>query len=54
MSVTSNEASHLAFGPILEGLIRVKFNDINEIRQENILANFYQECIIRNHRSYEL
>ena len=32
MSVTSNEASHLAFGPILEGLIRVKFNDINEIK----------------------
>ena len=33
MSVTSNEASHLAFGPILEGLVRVKFNDINEIRK---------------------
>ena len=32
MSVTSNEASHLAFGPILEGLVRVKFNDINEIK----------------------
>ena len=31
MSVTSNEASHEAFGPILDGLIRVKFNDINEI-----------------------
>ena len=29
-------------------------SNINEIRQENILANFYQECIIRNHRSYEL
>jgi acetylornithine aminotransferase len=32
MSVTSNEASHQAFGPILEGLVRVKFNDINEIK----------------------
>ena len=33
MSVTSNEVSHLAFGPILEGLVRVKFNDINAIRE---------------------
>ncbi len=33
MSVTSNKVSHQAFGPILEGLIRVKFNDIDEIRE---------------------
>ena len=33
MSVTSNKVSHLAFGPILEGLIRVKFDDINEIKE---------------------
>ena len=33
MSVTSNEVSHQAFGPILEGLIRVKFNDIDEFRE---------------------
>ena len=33
MSVTSNEVSHLAFGPILEGLIRVQFNDIDQIKK---------------------
>ena len=31
MSVTSNKMSHEAFGPILDGLIRVKFNDMNEL-----------------------
>ncbi len=31
MSVTSNTLSHQAFGPILDGLIRVKFNDIEEL-----------------------
>ena len=33
MSATSNEVSHLAFGPILDGLVRVRFNDINEIKK---------------------
>ena len=33
MSATSNEVSHLAFGPILDGLVRVKFNDIEEIKK---------------------
>ncbi len=33
MSVTSNEVSHLAFGPILEGLVRVQFNDIDQIKK---------------------
>ena len=33
MSATSNESSHLAFGPILDGLVRVKFNDIDEIKK---------------------
>jgi len=31
MSVTSNISSHEAFGPILDGLIRVKFNDSDEL-----------------------
>ena len=31
MSATGNENSHNAFGPILDGIIRVKFNDIEEI-----------------------
>ena len=33
MSVTANEASHQAFGPILDGLVRVKFDDINEFKK---------------------
>ncbi len=33
MSVTSNTTSHNAFGPILDGLIRVKFDDIEEIKK---------------------
>ncbi len=37
MSVTSNKMSHKAFGPILDGLIRVKFNDINEF--ESVIQN---------------
>ena len=37
MSVTSNLMSHEAFGPILDGLIRVKFNDINEL--ESVVEN---------------
>ena len=37
MSVTSSKMSHEAFGPILDGLIRVKFNDVNEL--ESIIKN---------------
>ena len=37
MSVTSNKMSHAAFGPILDGLIRVKFNDINNL--ENVIKD---------------
>jgi len=33
MSVTSNKMSHEAFGPILDGLLRVKFNDINDLER---------------------
>ena len=33
MSVTSNKMSHEAFGPILDGLLRVKFNDINDFER---------------------
>ena len=33
MSATSNSISHKMFGPILDGLVRVEFNSINEIRE---------------------
>ena len=33
MSATANSSSHDAFGPILDGLIRVKFNKIDEIHE---------------------
>ena len=33
MSATANSSSHEAFGPILDGLIRIKFNDIDEVNQ---------------------
>ncbi len=49
MSVTSNVTSHEAFGPILDGLIRVKFNDINEledaIRKNSDVAAILLETI---------
>ena len=32
MSATSNKNSHESFGPIIDGLIRVNFNDIDEIK----------------------
>ena len=33
MSATANLSSHEAFGPILDGLVRVKFNDIDEVHE---------------------
>ena len=33
MSATSNTLSHEAFGPILDGIIRVKFNDIEDTKK---------------------
>ena len=33
MSATSNTVSHEAFGPILDGIIRVKFNDISDTKK---------------------
>ena len=33
MSATANTSSHEAFGPVLDGLIRVKFNEIEEVNQ---------------------
>ena len=33
MSVTANAISHDAFGPILDGLIRVKFNSFEDCKR---------------------
>ena len=32
MSVTANTKSHDAFGPILDGMIRVNFNSIEDLK----------------------
>jgi acetylornithine/N-succinyldiaminopimelate aminotransferase len=37
MSATSNKNSHESFGPIIDGLIRVNFNDIDDIK--NVIAS---------------
>ena len=34
MSATSNKNSHESFGPIIDGLIRVNFNDIDDIKKQ--------------------
>ena len=38
MSATSNKNSHESFGPIIDGLIRVNFNNIDDIKNA-IIAN---------------